>query len=407
MGAGQIFGALRIMGITSQIRWAHAVGLSAVLLCSGGALAQGTAANSAAGFLQQGTAAMRRGDLSTAESAFRSAAQAQPNRAEAYLGLGLVELRKGDALAAADALGRAGKLDARLGGAHLFLGIAQYQLGMTDDAVASLRAELALNPTSIEASTWLTIVLLAADRAEEAIPVVDRAVMLKPEDSQLLYLQAKAHGLIVKSALAKLFAQDPDSALVHRASAENYAGAGDTEKAITEFQAALHKEPDSPDLLEALGEAQQKGGHAEAAAGTFARELTLNPNSAVALYDLGRIDVEGGKPADGVALLRRAQAAHAVASPTDFYLGLGLAELGQNAEAERWLKAALEANPPEFVQQGAWYQLARVYQRLNRKEEARDSLAHLKTVLDAQNQAKEVTAKAARAQSPETESSRP
>ena len=359
-----------------------------------------SAQQAAPALMGQGSAAMQRGDLPAAEAAFRRATEAAPQAAEAFLGLGLVQLREGDAEGAASALGRASTLNPQLGGAHLFLGIADYQLGQTDGAMANLRLELALNPDNTEAGTWLTIVLLGADRAAEAAPVVDPAAALKPDDPQLLYLQAKAHGAVVKAALAKLFALDPDSALVHRASAESYEAAGDTERAITEYAAALRKEPNSPDLLEALGDAQQKGGHPQAAAATFAEELKLNPNSAAALYDLGRIDVEGGKPAEGVALLRRAQAAHAVASPTDFYLGLGLAETGQNAEAEQWLRASLGANPPDFVQQGAWYQLARVYGRLNRKPEQQDALAHLKLVLEAQNRAKDATAKAARAQSP-------
>ena len=331
---------------------------------------------------------MQRGDLPAAEAAFRDATRAMPQSAEAYLGLGLVQLRSGAAPEAIGSLEKAKTLDSRLGGAHLFLGIAEYQAGRPDAAVADLRGELALLPDNVEALTWLTLVLLGTDKAEEAVPVVDHAVALQPADPQLLYLQSKAHAAVVKSALARLYALDPDSALVHQATAENLDGSGDPAKAIAEYQLALKKQPDSPDLLEALGNVQQRAGQGDAAAETFRRELTLNPHSGVALYSLGRLEVEHGKAAGGVALLRQAVEAHADPSPTAFYLGLGLAQLGQNEEAAHWLQQALTPQATPFVQQGAWFQLARVYGRLNRKAEQQDALAHLKQVVDAQNQGK-------------------
>lgn len=347
-----------------------------------------------------GSRALQAGDLPRAAAAFRAATVASPGSAEAFFGLGLVALRQGQPEAAAAALTKATRLDERLQGAHLFLGIADYQLGQVEPAVASLRAELAVAPDSMEALTWLTIVLLGADRAGEAVPVIDHAVSLRPDDAQLLYFQAKAHGAVVKAALGRLYALDPESALVHRATAESLDGSGDVTKAVLEYQAALKKDPGNPDLMEALGQEQLKAGQVEAAAATFQEELGRNPNSSTALYNLGRLDVEKGKPADGVALLRRALAEHAPGSPTSFYLGLGLAELNQNEEAERSLKASLTADAPAFVRQGAWYQLARVYAKLGRKAEQGNALAQLKKVLDEQNREKEATAKAARAQSP-------
>ena len=135
----------------------------------------------------------------------------------------------------------------------------------------------------------------------------------------------------------------------------------------------------------------------DAAKQAFQKELELNPHSALALYNLGRIDVERGQPEHGVALLRKADAVHASPAPTDFYIGLGLAELGQNAEAAQWLEKSLANHPSPFIEQGAWYQLGRVYQKLDRKPEAQHALAELKRLLDLAQQQKEVTARQARA----------
>ena len=67
-----------------------------------------------------------------------------------------------------------------------------------------------------------------------------------------------------------------------------------------------------------------------------------------------------------------------MAAPTDFYLGLGLAQLDQNEEAAHWLELALANAPSAFVAQGSYYELVRVYRKLNRKADADRALVRLK-----------------------------
>jgi tetratricopeptide (TPR) repeat protein len=166
--------------------------------------------------------------------------------------------------------------------------------------------------------------------------------------------------------------------LVHRALGETLAASGQPEKAIEEYQAAIEKAPDDADLYEQLGEQQQKLARFDAAQATYDKELKLQPHSPIALYNLGKIDVEHGRPGEGVPLLREAQEAHALAAPTDFYLGYGLAQTGKLDEAAHWLEEAVHSKPSPFIAQSAYYQLARVYQRLNRKGDAERALNELK-----------------------------
>ncbi len=321
---------------------------------------------------------MQRGDLPGAEVWFRRATVAAPELSDAFLGLGLVQLREGALDGAIASLGKAAALNPQLQSPHLFLGIAQYQAGQSEAAGASLRAELALNQDNLQALQWLGIVALGSDHPEQAVPPLDHAVALKPDDPQLLYYQARAHALVAEAALAKLYQIDPDSALVHRASAENLAGSGQPEKAIAEYQLALSKQPGNPDLLESLAEQDQKISRFDDASKAYEQELALNPNSAIALYNLGKIDVEHGEPQAGVVLLRKAVVTHARPAPTDFYLGLGLAELGQNEEAAHWLEQALASQPSSFIAGSAYFQLARAYQHLGRKDDAQKALDQLK-----------------------------
>ena len=126
--------------------------------------------------------------------------------------------------------------------------------------------------------------------------------------------------------------------------------------------------PTTPTCTKLLGEADQKVSRSDAATKAFEGALQRNPNSAIALYSLGSMKVQSGKPEEGVQLLRKAEALHARPAPTDFYLGLGLAERGQTAEAAmQWLERSLANQPSPFIQQSAYYQLARAYQKLDRK----------------------------------------
>ena len=345
--------------------------------------------------LQSGAAATHRGDLPGAEEIFRRVVNASPNLSDGYLGLGLVQLRRGELDDATKSLTRATELNAKLPGAHLFLGIAQYQMGLPEPAADSLRAEIALQPSNAEALSWLGIVELGAGHPEQATEPLDRAHALSPKDEQVMYYCARAHMLVAEAVYKQLAQLDPDSALVHRGMAESFDIAGQPEKAIAEYEAAIRKDPTNPDLFDALGEANQKMSRVDAARTAYEEELQLNPHSALALYNLGRIDVERGKPESGVALLRKAAGVHSSPAPTDFYLGLGLAETGQNEEAAGWLEKALANQPSPFIEQGAWYQLARVYPKLNRKADSQHALAELKRLLDQAEKQKDVTAKEA------------
>ena len=347
-------------------------GVLAALLCLGTADAQ----TEPSGRLQQkvqelmtaGSGAMQQGHAPEAVADFQQATEAAPDFPSAFLGLGLAELRMGQVSEAEKALKRALALDPHTPGAHLFLGIAQYQGGDAAAAAANLKEELAAQPENLEALTWLGIVELGAGHPEAAAPPLDRAVALRPGNAQLLYYQGRAHSAIAEQAYQALYKLDPDSALVHRALGESLSSSGQPEKAIAEYEA---------DLYESLAEENQKLSRFDAALAAYRQELKLNPHSAIALYNVGKIDVERGKAQEGVPLLDEAAKLHASPAPTQFYLGLGLAALGRNAEAAQALEASLAAQPSPFIAQSAWYQLGRAYQKLDKKAEAEHAFAQV------------------------------
>ena len=316
--------------------------------------------------------------MAAAETAFKQATIVAPKLSDTFLALGLVQLRSGALDAAQASLSRAVQLNPQLQEPHLFLGIAEYQAGHADLASKDLQSELDLNSGNLEALTWFGIVNLESGHPEKATTALDTANALAPANAQVLYYQAKAHAQVAEGALARLYQLDPDSVLVHQASAENLASSGQPEKSIAEYKLALAKQPGNPDLLEGLGEQQQKLSLYGEAGKTYELELTQNPTSGIAMYNLGKMDVEHGHPEQGVTILRKAVDAHAKPAPTDFYLGYGLAQLGKDEEAVRWLQDSVASQPSPFIAQSAYFQLARAYNHLGRKEEARAALDKLR-----------------------------
>lgn len=328
--------------------------------------------------LQSGAAAMHQGKPAIAEGYFRQAVTASPSLPDAHFGLGMAELREGKPEDAEHALVKALELNPNIAGAHMFLGIAQYQMNKMDAAVASLQQEIKTQPDNVEALTWLGIVELGAGDPDGAVGPLDHAAALSPKDPNVLDYRGRAHALVAQESYRALTALDPDSWRVHRALGEIAAESKQWQSAVDEYQKAIEKQPRDPDLYEALGETYEHLSRLDDATHAFEEELKVNPNNAVALYNLGRIQVLSGDPARGVQLLRQAIDGHVQPAPAAYYLGIGLTQTGHAEEAVTWLEKSLAQSPSEFIQQGDYYQLVRVYQTLHRPQDAQRAAEELK-----------------------------
>ena len=98
------------------------------------------------------------------------------------------------------------------------------------------------------------------------------------------------------------------------------------------------------------------------------REVGEHPNIS---YYLGRLDLLDQNYAAAVRHLTQA-AAKPPFPDTSYYLGLACLKRGDLAAAERWLKQAAQANPRDNL---ARYQLAMVYRKQGRGEDAKKAFA--------------------------------
>lgn len=333
---------------------------------------------------QRGALAMRNGRSADAEAAFRDAVKLAPKMPEAHLDLGLVLGREGKLPEATSSIERALELDPKLPSAHMFLGIFLSEQNRPQEAIAALREEVAGDPKNVEALTWLGTVELGAGDAGSAANAFDRALELSPNDLNLLELCGKAHSLVARDSYARMAQIDPGSWHVHRVRANLLADEERHGEAINEYKEAIKLEARNPDLYEALGDECRKANRLEEARDAYAKELELTPQNLIAMYDLGSTQVDLGNADAGVPLLEAMSAAYQHTPVAEYYIGRGLAAEGKDLEASTWLAKSAADDPAGEAGKRSYLELARVYRKLGRAEDAQKALAEYNRLRNAQ-----------------------
>jgi tetratricopeptide (TPR) repeat protein len=349
----------------------------AALACCGYSAAQSPAASE--GF-RQATEALRAGRLDEAAAGFSSVIAASPNFAEAHLNLGLVREEQGKNEEAITNFVKALAIKPRLRGANLFLGIAEYRLNELDKALAALRKETSYYSQDAGAWMWLGVVQLAKGQPEDAGVALDKAAKLDPTNVDILYHRGRAHLLISKNSYEQMFKSDSNSWRVHQVLAQADAESDRHTDAIAEYQAAIKLVPQQPGLHEELGTEYRNAGQIEAADAQYRAELDLDPHNSSARYKLGSLQLERGRPEEAKTLIEAALQQNPAIPDAHYYLGRAQMQLGNDEAAVASFKHVLPAEGNPEIAQQAYYQLAIVYRRMHRMDDAKTALARFETL---------------------------
>jgi tetratricopeptide (TPR) repeat protein len=355
----------------------------ALLLC-GGEVARGQDKGVNDQF-RQATEAMRSGRLDDAAERFSSVVHTSPTFAEAHLNLGLVREEQGKNEEAIASFQKALAIKPRLRGANLFLAIAEYRLNNLDKAISALRKETSSYPSDANAWMWLGVVQLAKERPEEAAEALDKAAKLDPTNVDILYDRGRAHLLISKNSYEKMFKADPKSWRVHQVLAQADAESDRHIDAIAEYEAAIKLAPRQPGLHEELGIEYRNAGQIEAADAQYRTELDIDVNNAGARYKLGTLQLERGRPEEAKKLIESALQQNPNLPDAHYYLGRAQMQLGNDEEALASFKVILSSNPDSEIETQTYYQLANVYRRLHRMDEAKAALAQFESLKQQSN----------------------
>ena len=319
---------------------------------------------------------MAAGNFSAAIQAYTTVTRSTPAFAEGHLNLGLALFQAGHLDKARAALEKALNLKPQLRGTNLFLGIIAYRQNRFEEAEKRLERETAIDPGGANAYLWLGISLLAENDPQRAIVALDKAYALDPKNIDILYQRGRAYYRVANASYAEMFQLDRDSVRVHQVLADAYAQANRNQEAISELEVAVKMAPRQPGLHESLADQYWVVGQLDKAAVLYQEELDIDPYAVSSIYKLGSLLVLNQNPAEGVQLLRQALKADPGLSDAHYYLGDGLAKMGELQDAVREFDQAIAADPANDRAMSSYYKLAQIFRKLHDQKQAQAALDH-------------------------------
>jgi len=337
----------------------------------------GQTADTSASQPQEAIALEQQGDISGADSAWRTWLKAHPTDAAACARLGLLEARQ-DHYAEAVALDRkALALKPALPGVRLNLGLALFKSGALKDAIQTftplLKSEPASSPQALRLATLIGLAHYGLGEYATAVPYLRQATAGDPQN--LPFRLALAHSCLwskqyqcVLDVYHEILTLNAESAEADMLAGEALDEMKNSAGATEQFRAAVKADPREPNVHFGLGYLLWGQLQYEEAAKEFQAELANNPEHAEALAYLADADMRLNHPEAAPPLLERAIRIDAKIALAHLDLGILDSDAGRNNDALRELKIAETLNPAD---QNVHYRLARFYQSIGKKDEAK------------------------------------
>jgi tetratricopeptide (TPR) repeat protein len=329
----------------------------------------------------------QQGKLAEAAEEYRAALAIKADYVDAQANLGVVLARLGRYEEAVAAYESALKLAPQLTPILLNLGIAHYRAGKFDLAVAVFQKLLEQRPDVTQARQLYGLSLAALGRDEEAVKQFEQTLDAAPPDAAALYTLGLAYLRLGKpgfrATLERLAAFPEGRPALHLLQGQAFLRDQEFEKALEELQSATKLNPDLPRLHFSTGLAHHQLGHNKEAVAAFEEEAKRSPQDFTTIYYLADAlekdgDTESARERVGVALKLDPQSPEA-----NGLLGRILFKQGKATEAVKPLEFAAAKKPSDHE---ARYTLARVYQRLGRREDAAREFAEVERIKSEQLQ---------------------
>jgi tetratricopeptide (TPR) repeat protein len=319
----------------------------------------------------------QQGQSAEAEQAWRAIVAAHPHNAEALAHIGLMEARQEHYAEAARFYRRALAMNPAFPGLQMNLGLALFKGDQFKEAILPFASELRKHPGDQRLTILLGMAHYGMGDYAGAVPYLKDAT---DSDSQNLNLRLTlAQSCLwskkfqcVLDDYKEILAINADSGAAHMMAGEALDGLGRASDAIQEFEAAAKVSPQEPNVHFGLGYLLWKQHRYDEAAREFNLELQNDPSHAQAMAYLGDTEIKLGDNAAASAILEKA-----VKSPGAgriAWVDMGILEAGdhQNEQAVADFRRAIEMDPSEV---DAHWRLARLYQSMGKKEEAKAEFA--------------------------------
>ena len=327
-----------------------------------------------------------------AEAAWRKILESRPNDAEAYAHLGFLESRQQHYSKAVSFYRKASALNSSMPGLQLNLGLALFKSGEMKAAIRVFEPLLkSQRPDSADAQRLRILLGMAhygVGEYGEAVPYLRTAMAHDPQN--LPYRLVLAQSCLrskqyqcVLDVYHQILVLNAESAEADMLAGEALDAMRDHVGAIKQFRAAVKTDPKEPDVHFGLGYLLWTQNQYEEAAQQFQLEIDNFPNDAQALAYLADSNVRLNRPEVAGPILEKAMRLNPRLELPYLDLGIMDATAGRKENALRNFKAALRLNPDDV--QIHW-RMARLYQSMGRREEAKIEFARTKSLNKAADQ---------------------
>ena len=227
---------------------------------------------------------------------------------------------------------------------HFQLALAHDALGQWDQAIASYRRTIELQPDFSQAYNNLGSVLQRCGRLDEAVTYLQTAVALRPN-----YIKAYLNLGAIWTAQGKL------------------------DEAVDCYRWLLQLEPDSPEVYCNLGVTLENQGKFAEAAASYQAALRLQPELVEAIFNLGNVHRELDQLDEAAALYLQTLALQPEHVQAHNNLGTVRNRQGRRREAMQHYQAALELSPQDadawtnlgaaWTDEGEWDEALRCHEQ--------------------------------------------
>jgi tetratricopeptide (TPR) repeat protein len=239
--------------------------------------------------LAKGIAALRAGDLDSAENIFTQALHQGVNSPLVYHNLGVIAQERGQHPQAVARFRETLRLQPEFGPTHLLLGVSLLALDKNGEAARELKIAEKLIPAEPQVHLQLARAYDALGDHFASIDQYRQLTRLAPQDPEYVYLLARSWADLSQSSLKEIAKLDSNSVRLHQALSIELWNQGKYDQALSSFQKAADVDPKLPEihLSRSLIYLEQK--KYDDALAEIAHELSLVPDSQAALATRAKI----------------------------------------------------------------------------------------------------------------------
>lgn len=229
------------------------------------------------------------------------------------------------------------------------------------------RHYLKLHPGSTAMHVMLARAELAANRPEQAIVELRKALASDPRNVDAHYYLWLTTKTLAQEEYQKLVAMAPDYYRVHQLMGEAAVAAERPTEAESEFRTALDAKPNSVEVLAEMGNLKRSQSNCEEAVGYYTKAEQAGPLNYDTAYGLGICYTFTQEYDRAIHYLSESIRIDPVSPDARLALGIAWFHKEKFKAAVPELERAVQLDP-HMTQ--AYFLLARAYQRLGRKEDA-------------------------------------